>query len=41
MSPANPEVSKPRGEKEGGSENSASGKRQSGAGSPNKAKKLE
>jgi len=38
VSPANPEVSKPRGETEGGAENSGGNKR-SGGGSPNKAGK--
>lgn len=46
MSPANPEVSKPRGEQEGGAERSAGGKNQSGekrsggSGSPNKGKEI-
>jgi hypothetical protein len=41
VSPANPEVSKPRGETEGGAENAGQGERErtSGAGSPKKAGK--
>lgn len=38
MSPANPEVSKPRGEQEGGAQNAEKNKA-SGGGSPNKAGK--
>ena len=47
VSPANPEVSKPRGEAEGGPENSSASsgttsdrQRSSGGGSPNKGSKV-
>jgi len=39
VSPANTKVSKPRGETEGGAENSARNDKRSGGGSPNKAGK--
>ncbi|EKD15199.1 hypothetical protein MBM_06415 [Drepanopeziza brunnea f. sp. 'multigermtubi' MB_m1] len=39
VSPANPEVSKQRGQQEGGAESSPGKERQSGGGSPNKASK--
>jgi len=40
VSPANPEVSKPRDRQEGGAEKAAGGKKQSGGGSPKKGKQL-
>jgi hypothetical protein len=40
VSPANPEVSKQRGEQEGGAEKSANSGKRSGGGSPKKGKAL-
>jgi len=40
VSPANPEISEPKGETEG-AEKSAGGKSQSGAGSPKKGQQIE